>query len=319
MNTNGTKLIIGFITYGESTAKYLPYFLPSLKNQTFKDFKILAVDNTDDGGHENFDYIKNNYFEIEIIEQSRNLGFAKAYNLMINKAIDYGAEYFLAINPDIILEADAIEKLLCAFKEDESLGSVCPKILRWNFENNKKTNIIDSLGIKLLSGLRFVDLGQGEIDQSQFGKENILGPSGACALYKVETLKKIANNRQYFDEVFFMYKEDCDLAYRLNLAGFKSRCVVNAVVYHDRTVSGKGEGNLAIALNRRKKSRQAKKWSFVNQQIILCKFWSTLDMKNKFALVWTQIKLLIFITFFEPYLFGQLPVLYNLRKKAKCY
>jgi GT2 family glycosyltransferase len=319
MNTNDTKLIIGFITYGKVTAKYLPYFLPSLKNQTYNDFKILAVDNTDDGDRNNIDYIQNNYPEILIEASGENLGFSAAYNRMINKAIDLQARYFFAINLDLFLESDAIEKLISSLEKNESLGSVSPKILRWNFSDNKKTNIIDSLGIKLLPGLRFMDIGQGEIDNNQNSNQEILGPSGAAAMYRISAFKKVANNGQYFDELMFMYKEDCDLAYRLKLAGFKSRCVNEAIAYHDRTVSAKGSGNLDVFLNRKNKSRQAKKWSFLNQQLIFWKFWRTLDWKNKLALVWYQIKILFFIIFFEPYLFGQLPKLYKLRKLAKCY
>lgn len=316
---NKKKLVIGFITYGDSTAKYLPYFLPSLKNQTFADYGVLYIDNTDDGTASNQDYIKKNFPEVAIIAQGSNLGFARAYNLMINKAVECGGEYFLAVNPDIILEPEAIAKLISGMEKDNKLGSASPKILKWDFTGNKKVKIIDSLGIKLLPGLRFVDLGQGEEDKGQFDNENILGPSGACAMYKVEALKKIANNSQYFDELMFMYKEDCDLAYRLKLAGYKSLCVTNAIAYHDRTVASQGESIISVALNRKNKSRQQKKWSFVNQQLILWKFWETLNWKNKLALVWNQLKILFFITFFEPYLYRQLPRLYRLRKEAKCY
>jgi GT2 family glycosyltransferase len=319
MNTNDTNLVIGFIAYGESTAKYLPYFLPSLKDQTYNNFKILAIDNTNDGTTSNIDYIKNNYPEIDIISAGENLGFAKAYNKLINKAREFGSQYFLAINLDIILEANTIEKLINTLVKDDKLGSVCPKILKWDFENNKKTNIIDSLGIRLLPGLRFADIGQGKIDQGQNSATEILGPSGAAGLYRMGALKKVSNNSQYFDELMFMYKEDCDLAYRLKLAGYKSSCVNDAVVYHDRTVSAKGESNILIAMNRKNKSRQAKEWAFLNQQIIFWKFWRTLDCKNKLALVWYQIKILIFIIIFEPYLFGQLPKLYRLKKLAKVY
>ncbi|MEA3463693.1 MAG: glycosyltransferase, partial [Patescibacteria group bacterium] len=90
-------LIIGFITYGKSTAKYLPYFLPSLKKQTFNNFKIIAFDNTENSDNENINYIKNNHPELEILRAGENIGFARAYNRMINKAVEMNAEYFLAI------------------------------------------------------------------------------------------------------------------------------------------------------------------------------------------------------------------------------
>lgn len=116
-------------------------------------------------------------------------------------------------------------------------------------------------------GLRFVDAGQGEPDKGQYDDINILGPSGAAAMYRLEALEKAEQNGQYFDELMFMYKEDCDLAYRLKLAGYKSKCAPDAIIYHDRTARAKGEGNLKVFFNRGNKSQQIKKWSFLNQQI----------------------------------------------------
>ena len=56
------KLVIGFIAYNELTAKYLPYFLTSLKEQSFKDFSILVADNSEAEDNKNKDYIKNRSF-----------------------------------------------------------------------------------------------------------------------------------------------------------------------------------------------------------------------------------------------------------------
>lgn len=319
MNNNKVKLIIGFITYGEATAKYLPYFLPSLTNQTFKDFKVIVFDNSNEQNNENTRYIKKKYGDIKIDWTGQNLGFARGYNKMINKASELGAQYFLVINPDIILEPDAIAKMLNATDSNKELGSVCPKILQWDFQNNKKTNIIDSLGIKLKSGLRFIDLGQGSVDSQQFNNLTILGPSGAAAMYRISALEKVKQDNLYFDELMFMYKEDCDLAYRLHLAGFKAKCVQDATLYHDRSVKGEGESNLEVVLNRKLKSKQVKEWSFLGQQIIFRKFWHLQNPKEKIAIVWYQIKILIFILLFEQYLLGQLKKLWTIRKQIKIY
>ncbi|MBU4257380.1 glycosyltransferase family 2 protein [Patescibacteria group bacterium] len=308
-------LTIGFITYGKSTAKYLPYFLSSLKGQTFKDFNILVFDNTEEAENENALYIRNNYPEIEIARGNGNLGFAAAFNRLINKAKGGGAEYFLALNPDMVLEPDAVEKMVKVLEGDSGLGSVCPKILKWNFENNKKTSIIDSCGIKVKSGLRFFDLGQNKFDKGQFNNAEILGPSGAAAMYRISALENIKENSQYFDELMFMYKEDCDLAYRLFLAGYRSKCVADAVIYHDRTTYGKGEGDLQVAFNRKGKSRQVKKWAFLHQQIIFIKYWKLQSFWNKLAIIWYEIKMIIFILLFEQYLLGELLNLWKIKKE----
>lgn len=302
---NKTKIYIGFITYGKSTVKYLPYFLSSLKKQSFKDFKVLAIDNSESENNENAEFIKKNYPDIDLKWACSNLGFSKAYNLMIRAAVKAGAEYFLAINPDVVLEDDALIKLVEAMDNNSELGSITPKVLKWNFINQEKTNIIDSCGLRLLSGLRFVDYMEGEPDNSICEGE-IIGASGASAFYRLSALEKVKRNGQYFDELMFMYKEDCDLAYRLFLAGFRSKCVGDSMIYHDRSSGGQGENDLAVVLNRKNKSRQSRQYSFLNQQIIFIKYWHSQGFLNKIAIIWFEFKMLFYVLFFETYLLKEL-------------
>lgn len=313
------KLTIGFITYDNLTAKYLPYFLISLKKQTFKDINILLVDNSEIEENENKIYINKIYPEININRSGKNLGFAKAYNIMISKAIKEQAEYFFAVNPDTLLDERSLEIMIKALASDKALGSVAPKILKWDFKNLKKTKIIDSCGITLLPGLKFNDLGQGEPDNGQYDRSPILGPTGAAGIYRISALEIIKDHNGYFDENMFMYKEDCDLAYRLSLAGFKSKLIPDAIIYHDRSAAGQGNRFFSIIANRKNKSRKVNEWSFINQQLIFWKFWRTIDWKNKLAIVSYQLKILFYILMFEPCLLNQLFILIKKRRKVKKY
>lgn len=348
MNNDSTKLIIGIITYGKTTARYLPYFLASLEEQTFKNFKIIVIDNTEnvidspvthdqdeymalDGRvtriNENIEYIENNYssdetkgkLDIEIEVNNKNVGFARAYNQIIKKAWDEEAKYLLVINPDIILDSDAIEKMINALGNNEDLGSVSPKVLKWDFARNAKTKVIDTCGIKLMSGLRFFDTGQNEEDNGQYDDTKIIGPSGAAGMYRLEALEKIKKDGEYFDEQMFMYKEDCDMAYRLALQGFKSKCISEAKVFHDRTTSSWGEGDFKVAMNRKNKSRQVKKWSFLNQLIINTKYWGLQNFKSKLAILRHEFKMIIFAIIFEQYLLEQLVEFLKIRNNIKRY
>ncbi len=282
MNKGQSPLIaIGYIEYGATTAPYLPFFLESLTRQTYSNVIILSHDNTPGEGKD-------------------NIGFSRAYNKLIGEAIAQGAEYFLVINPDTIHEPDMIEKLAAALENNHALGSVSPKILSWDFSSNTKTNIIDSCGLRLHSALEFRDIGQGEVDRGQYDKTAILGPSGAAGLFRLSALKAIQENNQYFDERFFMYKEDCDLAYRLHMAGFASALIPQALAYHDRTASG---GTLSKRLLQRwDRTRSAKGYSFVNQHLLYRKYWTQQTSKDKFLII-----LHVFMRFgaaivLEPYL-----------------
>lgn len=319
MEIKSVKLIIGVVVYGDAALKYLPSFLPSLFTSEFPDFKVLARDNNEDQDNESSRYIQKHFPQIEITWSGGNIGFARAYNKLIKRAQAYGAEYFLCLNSDLILEPGAIQKMVDILDNDSSLASIAPKILKWDFEKSKKTNIIDSCGIKEKPGLRFFDIGQGEIDKGQYDKTEILGPSGAGAIYRMSALEKVKFNQEYFDELMFMYKEDCDLAYRFKLAGFKSKLASDAVVYHDRTGAGKGEGNLQVALNRKNKNRRIKEWSFLNQLIIISKYWHIQNLKNKLAIIWYLIRANGYALIMEPYLFRQYTALFKIMPEIKSW
>jgi len=295
---NKIKIIIGFIVYGQHTFKYLPFFLPSLKKQTFQNFKITAFNNGQ-AGDENERYLRTNYPEIEIMAEGKNFGFAAAYNRMIARAKNEQADYFLMTNSDIIFEPDVLEKLTQKLEADKDLGSASPKILKWNFAENKKTDFVDSYGIALKSGLRFFDVGQGKRDSEKFRQANIIGPSGACGLFRMAALEHVKEDEKYLDERMFMYKEDCDLAYRFYLSGQKSVCVPEAVIYHDRTASAAGIGDLAAIKARQEKSLAVRRWSLLNQQLIFKKYWHLQNFWSKLNIIWFRLKIFVYISIFE--------------------
>ena len=326
------KLAIGFITYGEHTAKYLPYFLPSLLKALagLEDYKIFCWDNSENN-RKNIEFIANTYPQIRILKSEKNIGFGAAYNRMINQAKKMSAEYFLIINPDTVLEPRVISRLIAVMEEDENLSSASPKVLRWDFENDKRTNIIDTCGIKLRAGLRFIDLGQGEIDKGQYDNSEILGPSGAAGIYRMSALEKITSpltpltspstplldrrgEKEYFDERMFMYHEDSDLAYRLNLAGFKAKLVPKVIIYHDRTVSSAKRGFWAFFRGREGRKRQEKEWSFLNQHIIFLKYWHFQGVLSKLLIILRILAIFVYALLFEPYLLGQYRKLWKIKK-----
>jgi len=320
-------LIIGFITYGDTTAKYLPYFLASIFRQTFFGFDEIAVDNSEEQDNDNRRYIRKHYPKMEFHWAGKNLGFARANNIIIKKAAARGAKYVMLLNPDTIMEPETVQNMVNALEADPALGSVSAKIRHWDFKKNEKTAILDSCGIVLRPGLRFFDLGEAQEDKGQFDSTVILGPSGAAPMYRMAALEKIKfasphgvdGEAQYFDELMFMGKEDCDLAYRLKLAGIKSKLVASAIVYHDRTTYGTGESDIKVALNRRHKSKQFKKWSFLYQHIIFVKYWKLQSIKEKIALIWYALEMLAFAVIFEQFLLPEYFRLWKFRNKINKY
>ena len=299
------KLFVGLITYGESSLKYLEEGLASLSSALYflsqNDYSVVIFDNSENY-YLNQEFIAKNYPNFQVIAQNRNFGFAKSYNHLLQLANQVQAEYFLMINPDLLLEKDAVKKLVESLDKDAELFSVCPKLYRWPFPEKPKEKIIDTCGLLLLPGLRFVDLGQGKVDDGSFDDLEILGPSGAAALFRMSALNKISIAGEYFDERMFMYKEDCDLAYRLFLAGGKSICVKEAIAWHDRTAADPGRGIFAALEDRKNKSQKVRRWSFANQHLIYAKYFKKQNLFSKIKIIASILSMFIFVLFKERFI-----------------
>lgn len=282
------QVAVGFITCGASTERYLPEFLKSLQEQSCQDFEVLVMDNSLSADRGNVDGVRKFWPAAEVERAEQNLGFGKAANRLMNKAEAAGFDYFFLVNPDTFLHADAIKKLKFFMDERRDIATASPKILHWDFASRVKTDMIDSCGLALKPGFKFIDIGQGEKDRGQYDSAAILGPSGAGAFFRLADLAGLR-----FDENFFMYKEDCDLAYRLFLDGKKSALVSEAVIYHDRSV---------VKGRRRDKSQQAKRWAFYGQHLLLKKYWHQQSFWSKLMIIAREIGLLSYVLVFERYL-----------------
>jgi GT2 family glycosyltransferase len=305
------KLSIGVITYNNSTYKYLSFFLPSLKRAIDKAsaeeglaVKVFFVDNSDIGFRENYNFI-NKFFpdcglEIDIIVPEKNIGFSKAYNIMINSAIKENSDAFLMLNPDTLLDEDMIINLLKSYKESPLAGAIAPKILYWDFKSNNKTNLIDSCGVGATYFNSFFDIGQGKRIGSINEKKNTFGFTGAGAILNLGNLIAVSyhngNNLEFFDELMFMYKEDVDLSYRLQLSGYKVVYNSKAILYHDRTLSKSSFSRHSFFIKR----DQSRSRSYLNQMIILLKIKKIKYPLPIRILTMTRYKLLFFYgLFFE--------------------
>lgn len=325
---NSPQISVGFVLHDSQV--YLPDFLKSLKQQDYTNLKIYALNANNEADHDDVRYIEENYPEIEIVQPGFNTGFAKGHNMMIHKAIEDKSEFYLTINFDMIFEANFISELLNTMVKSFRNASATGKIKRWDFSkrneynNYGKTNFIDTCGINVTSQHRFYDRGQAEIDHGQYDKEvEVFGSSGAAVLYRLEALEDISfidehGRKEFFDQLMFMYKEDVDLAYRLQCAGYTAMYTPHAVGYHDRSIGGTGNSTLKIAKNRFGKSRKSKEWSWLHHHIILQKYFrNDFSLRVKTNTLWYEVKSFIFILLFEQYLLRQLKELYNMRKQIK--
>jgi len=203
---------------------------------------VIVVDNGSED--ETIKFIREQYPQITVLENKKNLGFAKANNqgLKLSKG-----EYVLICNPDIILEPDFLKQATETIKKDKKIAAAGGKLLKvkWSNEdlpNPEKTDIIDSLGLIPQKSHNFKEINSDKKDKpEETEQKQVFGISGALTLFRRSCLEQIKYQEEFFDENFFAYKEDIDIAWRLKLAGFTAVINPKATAYHFRGISGSDE------------------------------------------------------------------------------
>lgn len=289
--------------------QYLPACLKSVLAQKSINSEIIAIDNNSTDG--SFEYLQTEFPQLKIIRNRVNRGFAGGHNQAI--ALSRG-RFYLALNQDTVLEPDYLQVLISFLEKNPKAGSAQGKIKR--LTNGEKTNNIDSLGLQLHTSGQVTDWGEVEEDQGQFsGILEIFGPSGTLPAYRKQALEATAlidssSRKEYFDEDFFAYKEDIDLAFRLRLNGWSSFCLTDAVAFHNRSVRGEGavaRGNLAIANQRQAKSKFSRRLSFSNHHFVYLKNLPNL-LRWRFwpQRTWYEIKMWGYALLKEPFLIPEM-------------
>src|SRR5579884_2387881 len=229
------KLSVNIVTF--NSAADIEACLTSLDCQTFHNFRIQLLDNASSDDTVQRVGSRN----AEVIRSTKNLGFAAAHNRLIR---ENQSEFILVLNPDTVLRETFLEEIVRALDGRPDAGSASGKLLRMDGIT------IDSTGIMMLRSQRHLDRGAGHPDLGQFDTpEDIFGPSGAAALYRRTALEDAAVEGEYFDENFFAYREDADLAWRLRLFGWNSIYVPTAVALHRRRVTPERRTQLPVAIN----------------------------------------------------------------------
>ncbi len=211
---------------------------------------------------------------VTVLESGYPAGYARAMNRALAAS---SGEFVLFADSDLFVSPGYVDSLVEFMTAHPRAGCVGGKLLRFDLQRNQKLDVIDSAGVTLGRNRRPMARGEGQRDEGQFDEtRQFFGVDGAGLVARRSALESVAVDGEYFDESFFMYKEDTDLCWRLRLAGWECWYVPAAVAYHGRTSKGLGQASYLSALrsvhaNERRKPGYVRFHSMRNQWLMLVK------------------------------------------------
>jgi len=198
--------------------------------------RLVLVDNASADGSAEVAAEPAGDLPIDILHENRNTGFAAAANRGINSTDE---PWVLLLNPDCAPRPDFAGCLLEAVAdrpEAARIGAATPKLVRAEGAELEPTPVIDAAGMLVTCSGRHLDRGAGEPDGEAFDRAAwVFGGTGAAVLLRREALADIAYpDNEIFADSFFAYREDAELAWRLQLRGWRCLYVPLAVAAHRR-------------------------------------------------------------------------------------
>ncbi len=195
--------------------------------------EIIVVDNNSKDG--SCAMVRDRYPSVVLIENTDNKGFSKANNQGVEIA---KGEYILFLNPDTVMPEDFFTKMVGYMDTHPEAGSVGPKLLdgKGQFAPDGKKSfpslsvaIFKTTGInKLFSRSPYFNKYYAvHIGEDEVAEVDVL--SGCCMMVRSKLLPQIGGA---FDEDYFMYCEDVDLAYRIQKSGYKNIYYPEATLIH---------------------------------------------------------------------------------------
>ena len=189
-------------------------------------FEIWLVDNASSDG--SVEAVKQNYPDVKIIQNKKNLGFAAANNIAMERM---RGQYALLLNTDTILTNSAVKDLLDFMEKNQNAGMACGQLL--NQDGSKQNSIANFPGIHSLlcneSLLQILFPKKFPGKRREYKKPvEVDSCIGACLMVR----KKAMDEAGLLDKRYFFFFEETDWAYRMKQSGWKIYFVPSAKIFH---------------------------------------------------------------------------------------
>ena len=172
-----------------------------------KEIEIIVVENSNNAEFKK--YIEDKYKNVRCILSAKNIGMGAGNNIGIKST---NKDFALVLNPDVILEKDAINQIINASKIMTSFAVIAPTLDDVKYPNYKLDYTKDQ---------KFDPI-------TPFKVKSVDGYSMLLNLKKLKQL----TNFNFFDENIFLYLENDDFCKRIQLINENIFVVPKSKIYH---------------------------------------------------------------------------------------
>ena len=190
--------------------------------------EVIVVDNDSGDGSE--ERIRSEVPHVRVLQSGTNRGFAGGCNFGVANC---QADIIAFINSDARPDREWVSAAVAVLASDPGIGCVASRVLDWD---GSTVDYVDGALSWFGMGYKREVLQPAE---GQFLEEkNVLFATGAAMFVP----RAVFNELGGFDERFFMFFEDVDFGWRLNLLGYTVRYSPASVAYHRHHVAIKKFG-----------------------------------------------------------------------------
>lgn len=167
---------------------------------------------------------------IVLIESAENLGFAGGCNLGVARA---RGDVVAFLNNDARPDEQWISEAMSVLEADPGVGAIASKVLNWEGD---RVDFVESaltwygMGYKPFTGE--------PLPAKEPMAHDVLFGTGSALFVRRELFDRLGG----FDERYFMFFEDVDLGWRINLQGSRVRYVPTSIAYHRHHASMTAHG-----------------------------------------------------------------------------
>ncbi|MEK7194800.1 MAG: glycosyltransferase [Patescibacteria group bacterium] len=226
--------------------KYIRHCLRATLAQKYPNCEVVVFDNA--STDRTREIVSQEFPGVKMVKNPTNLGTWPGQEA----ALEYATgEYIVSLSVDVMIEEEFVSYALGEIQKDARIGAIQGKLYQYHFDqlaNNsyRSGKIIDTCGFKIFKSRKIGNIGHGERDFGQYNKsEEIFGVEGAVPFFRRTALEDIRIEDKIADPDYFWYGDDLDIAWRINMFGWKQLFVPSMIGWHDRSTT-KGAAEIPV-------------------------------------------------------------------------